>query len=52
MHRSQGTDVGVLPDDPEDFDGAPIAIQLMGRRFQEEKVLSAAKVVDDVVHAK
>ncbi|VDC00620.1 unnamed protein product [Peniophora sp. CBMAI 1063] len=37
---------------PEDFDGAPIAVQIMGRRFQEEQVLAAAKVVDELVHSK
>ncbi|KZV64679.1 amidase [Peniophora sp. CONT] len=37
--------------DPEDFDGAPVAVQIMGRRFQEEKVLAAAGVVDEVIRS-
>ncbi|KZV61548.1 amidase [Peniophora sp. CONT] len=36
--------------DPEDFDGAPISIQIMGRRLQEERVLAAAKVIDELSH--
>lgn len=36
-------------DDPNKHDGMPIGIQLMGRRFQEEKVLALAKIVQDAV---
>ncbi|KAI0309924.1 amidase [Amylostereum chailletii] len=32
--------------DPEEFDGSPIGLQIMGRRLQEEKVLALAAVID------
>ena len=37
-------------DNPEDFDGSPISIQIMGRRLQEERVLAVAKVIDELSH--
>jgi hypothetical protein len=36
-------------DDPETYDGAPVGIQLVGRRLEEEKMLSLAQVVADAV---
>ncbi|KAI0031973.1 amidase signature domain-containing protein [Vararia minispora EC-137] len=36
--------------DPEIFDGAPVALQIMGRRFQEERVLAVAKVIDELAY--
>ena len=38
-------------DDPEAFDGSPVAVQIIGRRLQEEQVLAAACVVDDLAHS-
>lgn len=35
--------------DPETYDGAPVAIQLVGRRLQEEKMLALAKYFGDAV---
>lgn len=32
-------------DDPDIYDGAPVGLQIMGRKFEEEKVLAIAKVV-------
>ena len=34
-----------LVDDPHVFHGAPVAVQLMGRRLEEEKVLAIAEEV-------
>ncbi|CCO31140.1 Acetamidase [Rhizoctonia solani AG-1 IB] len=34
---------------PETYDGAPIALQLVGRRWQEEKLISNLRIVDEVV---
>ncbi|KAB5559941.1 amidase signature domain-containing protein [Coniochaeta sp. 2T2.1] len=31
--------------DPEIYDGAPVGLQIMGRKFEEEKVLAIAQVV-------
>ena len=39
------TDV-VHPDDPEVYDGAPVGLQLMARKHEEEKVWAIAKIVD------
>ncbi|KAJ1305475.1 hypothetical protein OPQ81_000482 [Rhizoctonia solani] len=36
--------------DPETFDGAPIGLQLVGRRWQEEKLLATLKHVEDAVN--
>ena len=34
-----------LVDDPEIYDGAHVALQLVGRRFQEEKMLALAEYI-------
>jgi hypothetical protein len=35
--------------DPQLMDGLPIALQVIGRRFQEEKVLGVANVLEELV---
>lgn len=35
--------------DPEIYDGAHVAIQLVGRRLQEEKMIALAKYMSDAV---
>ncbi|CAE7223598.1 unnamed protein product [Rhizoctonia solani] len=35
--------------DPDTYDGAPVALQLVGRRWQEEKLLADLKIVDEVI---
>jgi Asp-tRNA(Asn)/Glu-tRNA(Gln) amidotransferase A subunit family amidase len=35
--------------DPQLMDGLPIGLQIIGRRFEEEKVLGVAKVLERVV---
>ncbi|OJD36671.1 general amidase [Diplodia corticola] len=35
--------------DPDIYDGAPVAVQLVGRRLEEEKMLQVAEVVDGVL---
>lgn len=37
--------LNVILDDAEKYDGGPAAIQLLGRRFEEEKLLAIARVV-------
>lgn len=32
-------------DDPEIYDGAPVGLQIVARKFEEEKVLAIAKTV-------
>ena len=36
-------------DDPNKYDGAPAALQIIGRRFDEEKLLSIALLVMDAL---
>jgi hypothetical protein len=36
-------------DDAEIYDGAPVAVQLVGRRFEEEKVLVFAEILGDAL---
>ena len=33
-------------DDPEIYDGAPVGLQIVARKHQEEKVWAVAKIVD------
>lgn len=39
-------------DDPELYHGSPVAIQLVGRRLQEEKMIALAKYVGEALHGK
>ena len=32
-------------DDPDIYDGAPVGVQLVARKFEEEKILAIAKIV-------
>lgn len=41
-----------VADDPELFHGFPIALQLVGKRFRDEDVLAAAKVLDAALKSK
>ena len=34
-----------MTDDPEIYDGAPVGLQIMGRKFEEEKILAITQVV-------
>jgi amidase len=36
-------------DDAEIYDGAPVAVQMVGRRFEEEKVLFLAEILGDAL---
>jgi amidase len=36
-------------DDPEIYDGGPVGVQLVGRKFEEEKMLAIAKIVTSVI---
>jgi amidase len=37
--------------DPELYHGAPVSVQVVGRRLQEEKVLEYAAILDDALKA-
>jgi len=34
-----------VADDPEAFDGLPISLQLVGRRFEDEKIVSILEYI-------
>lgn len=36
-------------DDPEIYDGSHVAVQIVGRRFQEEKVLALTQHLGDAL---
>ena len=38
-----------MTDDPEVFHGLPISLQLVGRRFEDEKVLAILEYIHKVV---
>jgi amidase len=35
----------ILADDPEKFDGLPISLQLVARRFEDEKVVAVLEYI-------
>jgi amidase len=39
-------------DDPELWHGAPIAVQLVGRHFDEEGLLAVSVIVDEIVNGR
>lgn len=36
-------------DDPEIYDGAHVGVQLVGRRFQEEKMIAITQVLSEAL---
>jgi amidase len=34
-----------MVDDPEIYDGGPVGLQIVARKFEEEKILAIAKIV-------
>jgi len=38
-----------IADDPELYDGAHVAVQIVGRRFQEEKILALTEILGDAL---
>ena len=38
-------------DDPDVFDGAPVGVQIVARKFEEEKVWAIGKLVHEAVLA-
>ena len=38
-------------DDPEIYDGAPVGLQIVARKFEEEKVWAIAKIVEAALKA-
>jgi amidase len=39
----------IILDDPELFDGAHVAVQVVGRRFQEERILAITEILGDAL---
>ena len=35
--------------DAEAYDGAPVGLQIVGRKYEEEKILAIAKIVDIIL---
>lgn len=40
-----------LYDDPKKFEGAPISVQVTGRRWHDEETIKAAKLIESIVNA-
>ena len=49
LYVRQGGDVLTGIDDPEVFDGLPVSLQLVGRRFEDEKVVAALEYIKNAV---
>jgi len=39
----------VYIDDPEVYDGAPVGLQIVGRKFEEEKIWAIGKIVYEIL---
>ncbi len=39
----------IIVDDPELYHGAHVSVQVVGRRFQEEKVLALTEILGDAL---
>jgi amidase len=47
FHQLSGIDGRIQADyDPDFYHGAPVALQIVGRRLEEEKVLEMCEVID------
>ena len=44
------TDIFVTLDDPEIYDGGPVGVQIIARKFEEEKILAIAKVIHSALN--
>lgn len=52
-YTPQSTEIVKLTTTPDDADlwhNAPIAIQLVGRQFEDERLLAVSAVIDDVIN--
>lgn len=47
LNIDHGYNTLTIVDDPELYDGAHVAVQIVGRRFQEEKVLALTEILGD-----
>ena len=41
----------IILDDPDIYDGGPVGVQIVARKFEEEKVLAIAKVIYAALNA-
>lgn len=39
----------LVADDAAIYDGAPVGVQIVARKYEEEKVWAIAKIVDDII---
>ena len=39
----------IIEDDPAVYNGAPVGVQIVCRRYEEEKVWAIAKIVDTIL---
>ena len=38
-------------DDPEIYDGAPVGLQIVGRKYEEEKIWAIAKILQNILES-
>jgi Asp-tRNA(Asn)/Glu-tRNA(Gln) amidotransferase A subunit family amidase len=36
-------------DDPEKYEGGPVGLQVIGRRFEEEKILEILEIIAQII---
>ena len=51
VHKFLFTKFTVYTDDPEIYDGAPVGLQIVGRKFEEEKIWAIGKIVHEILCA-
>ena len=47
MYRPFGSEL--IVDDPEKYDGGPVGLQVIARRFEEEKVLEILEIISQTI---
>ena len=45
LFKVNGKPTNRSPDDPEIYHGGPVGVQIVGRKFEEEKVLALGKII-------
>lgn len=49
MNEDKRRKANTKSDDPEMYDGAHVSVQIVGRRFQEEKVIAITGMLGDAL---
>lgn len=51
INHDAKVDQSSILDDPEIYDGAPVGVQIVARKFEEEKIWAIGKIVHKILQA-